>query len=213
MYNQRISIEGFSLQPFDLRLPFCDSCHLYRVPVVLQVQGLCEVYQRGASKASLILCLISSRLTITTWDSEQVWDICEWCISVGKKRVLWGNLQWIQKTKNPTLRNISSQGHIQAHRGKRPLLPQQKASHQGLDLITAQQGERPSRQQSCPPAFHPPAINAPCRLTQERPSLALHPPPGSFEDERNWVWVGGTAKRRRGRWNPGCSLWTANHCV
>lgn len=57
---------------------------------------------------------------------------------------------------------------------KNPLLPQQKASHQGLDLIIAQQGERPSRQQSCPPAFHPPAINAPSRLTQERPTLTLH---------------------------------------
>lgn len=87
-------------------------------------------------------------------------------------------------------------GHIQAHRGRGPLLPQQKASHQGLDLITARQGERPSRQQSCPPAFYPPAINAPCRLTQERPSLALHPPPGLFEDERNWAW--GEARPRGG---------------
>ncbi|CAB1449448.1 unnamed protein product [Pleuronectes platessa] len=72
-------------------------------------------------------------------------------------------------------------------RGRSPLLPRQKASHRGLDLITAQQGERPSRQQSCPPAFHPPAIDAPRGLTQERPSLTLHPPPALFEDERNRV--------------------------
>lgn len=152
-------------------LPFCDSSLLYTVPFVLEGQGLCKVYQWGESKSNLILCLIPSWLTIRSWDSEQAWDISGWCFwpKVGIKSVLWENLQWIQKTTQAPLRDTSK------HTGGRSTqLPQQKASHQGLDLITAQQGERPNRQQSCPPAFHPPASTAPCSLTLERPSLTLH---------------------------------------
>lgn len=51
-----------------------------------------------------------------------------------------------------------------------PLLLQQKASHQGLDLITGRHGERPSRQQSCPVAFLHPATDASWRFTQGFPS-------------------------------------------
>lgn len=117
MYNRWILTDEHSCQSFDLRLPFCDSCHLYRVPFVREGQRLCEVYLRRASKSSLILCLIPSRLTITTWDSEQVWGNSEWGIwpMPGTKRARFEKLQ-----NRLSLCNISSEGHIQAHRGQKP---------------------------------------------------------------------------------------------
>lgn len=148
-----------------------------------------------------------------TWDSEHVWGH-PWVMYLAhgsqENWAVWGNFNDNEFRKQMT---SSFWDASKLCGGRSRLLPQQKASHQGLDLITAQQGERPSRQQSCPPAFHPLSIDAPCRLTQERPSLT--PPPST---QVVWRWEelrvrGGTAKRRRGRWNPGCSLWTVNHCV
>lgn len=171
MWTIKVHILIWALS-FDLRLPFCDSTLLYTMPFVLEDQGLCKVYQWGDSKSNLILCLIPNWLRTTCWDSEQAWDISGWCFwpKVVIKCVLWENLHWIQKTTQaPPLRDT-----YKLTGSRSILLPQQKASHQGLDLITAQQGERPNRQQSCPPAFHPPASNAPCSLTLERASLTLH---------------------------------------
>lgn len=117
-------------------------------------------------------------------------DIYERCIwPTGEQRVLRGSLNDNELKETNSRRDVTSlPGNTSELTGERvPPLPRQKASHQGLDLITAQRGERPSRQQSCPPASHPPAIDAPRGLTQERPSLSRHPPPASFEDERSRV--------------------------
>lgn len=166
MYNQRILTEVLSHQPFDLRIPF-----------LLILFTLTEFI--SASKSNTILCLIFSRLTyykLRFWAGiGHLWVMY---LAHGREKncplreLEW---QWIQKTNCRHFITSFLRDTSKLTGDWSPLLPQQKASHQGLDLISAQQGERPSRQQSCPLASHHPAINAPRRLAQERPSLALHP--------------------------------------
>lgn len=177
MYNQRILTEVLSHQPFDLRIPF-----------LLILFTLTEFI--SASKSNTILCLIFSRLTyykLRFWAGiGHLWVM--YLAHGRKKKLSFEGTRMTMNSENKlqALYNIFSQGHIQTHWGLKPTAAPAEGLTPGSWF-----NQCPARGEAKQATKLPSSFPSSCHQCspQVSPGEAIpRPPPGSFEDERNWVW-------------------------